>query len=80
VTLRNASDAQFERLMTGLRTREGVDLADLQTITGSPLPAFWDALLQDDANAGRIHREGSTVRATETGLDLLNAMLERYVP
>lgn len=77
---RSAQDAQFEALMTGLRTREGVDLADLQTITGSPLPAFWDALLQDDTHAGRIRREGSTIRATDTGLDLLNAMLERYVP
>lgn len=80
VTLRSASDAQFEALLTGLRTREGVDLDGLETITGAPLPIFWDARLREDEHAGRIRREGTHIRATETGLDLLNAMLERYVP
>ena len=77
---RTAQDAQFEALMTGLRTREGVDLAALEAATGASLPGFWEARLNEDQRAGRIHREGSIVRATDAGLDLLNALLERYVP
>lgn len=75
----DADDVVLERLMTGLRTREGVDLARLEARTGRALAAVAPAWLRDATRHGLLVLEGSVLRATPLGLERLDALLRAFV-
>lgn len=78
----------LERLMTGLRTRRGVDLEDVTKRCGvDPRERFKDLiadlvgsghLILDDPDTTKIPATGSTLRATPDGLLVLDAILRRF--
>ncbi|MFO7545607.1 MAG: radical SAM family heme chaperone HemW [Trueperaceae bacterium] len=76
----SAGDVVLERLMTGLRTRDGVDLAELETRTGvhvETIHAPWlrTALRHDLVTLDEVRR----LRATGAGLARLDALLLTFV-
>lgn len=74
-----ADDHLLERLMTGLRTREGLDLAALERQVGRPLasvaPNWWRDTLRHDL----LRHEGERLVASPTGLERLDGILRAYV-
>ncbi len=72
-------DYVLERLMTGLRTREGLDLAALEARVGARLadlaPAWW----HDVTRHGLVLEAGSRLRASPTGLERLDGLLRTFV-
>lgn len=75
-----ADDVMLERLMTGLRTSEGVDLAALAERTGAHLADLAPAWLHDTTRHALLkHGEDDVLRATEIGLERLDALLRSFV-
>ena len=75
-----AADVVLERLMTGLRTIEGVDLAALERHTGVSVERAAERWLRDTTR----HRlllldQARTLRATPAGLTRLDAVLRAFV-
>ncbi len=68
----------LERLMTGLRTVDGVDLADVQAVTGVDVADRFARPLEASLADGLLDLEGDVLRATPTGLRVLNAVLRRF--
>ncbi|MFA5594269.1 MAG: radical SAM family heme chaperone HemW [Trueperaceae bacterium] len=74
-----ADDVVLERLMTGLRTAEGVDLTALAERTGAHVTDLAPAWLKDATRHGLLTRaEGDVLRATEVGLERLDALLRTF--
>jgi oxygen-independent coproporphyrinogen-3 oxidase len=71
----------FESLMMGLRlVREGVDLERVARASGvDPRVEHADAIARH-VRAGRLELVGSRLRATASGLDVLNRVLLDFVP
>ena len=75
-----ADDVVLERLMTGLRTSEGVDLTALAGRTGAHVADLAPAWLRDATRHGLLTRgEDDVLRATEVGLERLDALLRTFV-
>lgn len=74
-----ADDLVLERLMTGLRTKEGVDLARLAARSGGRLEELAPAWLRDATRHGLLRLEGDVLRATHEGLARLDALLLSFV-
>ncbi len=75
----DAEEVVLERLLTGLRTREGVDLTALERVTGlrpGDLAPVW---LRDALRHDLLERDAGTLRATTAGLQRLDAVLRAYV-
>jgi len=68
----------LELLMTGLRLREGVDLARVRERTGVELAARHAAPLAWALAAGLVERSGNRLRATARGTPVLNAVLRPF--
>lgn len=72
-------DYVLERLLTGLRTREGVDLAALEGRVGVRLadlaPAWWHDVLRH----GLVTTDGNRLRAAPAGLERLDGLLRTFV-
>jgi oxygen-independent coproporphyrinogen-3 oxidase len=76
----------LERLMTGLRTARGVDLDTVAARCGVDVRARWAVLLDEELAAGRLELvpadpatgRGATLRATDAGLLVLDAVLRRF--
>ena len=68
----------LERLMTGLRTTRGVHLDALTTRAGIDPRDRFAPVLEDEVAAGRLTLDGATLRATDVGLPLLDAILRRF--
>ncbi len=68
----------LERLMTGLRTRDGVDLAGLHAVTGVDVPTRFARPLEESLRPGLLDLDGGVLRATPDGLRVLNAVLRRF--
>lgn len=62
-----------ELLLTGLRLREGVDLARHARLAGRPLP---DAALTELVDMGFLSLDDGRLRATEAGRPVLNTVLK----
>lgn len=75
-----ASGLLLERLITGLRTAEGVDLSELQALTGL---SVWDVAptwLRDTLKHGLLTlSEHGVLRPTPLGLGRLDAVLRAFV-
>jgi coproporphyrinogen III oxidase-like Fe-S oxidoreductase len=69
----------LERLLTGLRTRAGVDLVTLAERSGATLEAIAPRWLKDATLHGLLRREGDTLTATPTGIQRLDAVMRAYV-
>lgn len=75
-----ADDVLLERLMTGLRTREGVSLPALTRRTGRDLHQVAPAWLSDTLRHDLLTLDDAGVlRATATGLERLDALLRAFV-
>jgi len=75
-----ADDIVFERLLTGLRTREGVDLDALESVSGIALAAVAQRWLTDTTGHGLLELDGDNVlRTTAAGLSRLDAVLRAFV-
>jgi oxygen-independent coproporphyrinogen-3 oxidase len=70
----------FEALMMGLRLAEGVDLARIASRTGCDLRVREAERLSRHVEAGLLELQGSRVRATDAGFDVLSAILREYLP
>ena len=73
-------DVVLERLLTGLRTVEGVDLSDLESLTGISLETHAERWLADCLS----HRlltlsQARVLRATPDGLARLDGVLRAFV-
>jgi oxygen-independent coproporphyrinogen-3 oxidase len=67
-----------EALFTGLRRREGVDLARFRSAHGvDPLEAYAD--LRDALDAGLVAAEGGRLRLTDAGVLLSNEVFQAFV-
>jgi oxygen-independent coproporphyrinogen-3 oxidase len=65
-------------LMTGLRTRRGVDLAYLSQRAGFDVSAHYAAELGRLTEAGLVEQYGPYLRATERGLTQLNGVVASF--
>lgn len=76
----HADDVVLERLLTGLRSREGVDLQALEESTGISLERTAQRWLHDTIGHDLLTIDSSRVlRATVSGLTRLDAVLRAYV-
>ena len=69
----------LERLLTGLRTREGVDLSALRDRTGVALESTAGRWLDDTTKHDLLTLAGGRLTATPTGLQRLDAVMRAYV-
>lgn len=74
----DASEYALERLMTGLRTRRGVDLDDVAARGGVDVRVAFAEPLARMTAAGMLGSEGAVLRATPDGLARLNAVLREF--
>lgn len=72
-------DYLLERLMTGLRTREGVELGPLEQRVGAPLAEIAPTWLHDVLRHRLLTLEAGRLRATPVGLERLDALLRAFV-
>ena len=72
-------DVVLERLLTGLRTREGVDLAALERRTGRTPAAMAPRWWRDALRHRLLSVDGDRLRATDAGLARLDALLRSFV-
>src|SRR5690606_6448651 len=79
VAVLTADDVVLERLMTGLRTLEGVDLAAVEAASGVAVEASAERWLADCLSHGLLALEGRRLRATEAGVARLDAVLRAFV-
>lgn len=68
----------LELLMTGLRIREGVDLAALRERSGVDVPRRYPRALGLALRHDLLALDGDRLRATRAGLPRLNAVLRRF--
>ena len=68
----------LELLMTGLRTREGVDVGRLEARTGVDARQRYPRALEVALEHELLAFEANTLRATRAGTRLLNAVLRRF--
>src|SRR5690606_22238077 len=64
----------LERLLTGLRTREGIELAALRDATGVDLDSIAGRWLHDTTAHGLLSVVDGRLRATASGLQRLDAL------
>ncbi len=74
-----ADDVVLERLMTGLRTAEGVDLAELERRTGGDVARLAPAWLREALRHELLTLDERRLRATPKGLERLDALLRTFV-
>ncbi len=67
-----------ERLMTGLRTRSGVDPDELPSRYGRPLSPSQRRLIEEFRNRG-LMASGAPLRLTEQGMELADAVILRLM-
>ncbi len=72
-------DLPFEFMLNALRLREGVQAALFPERTGLPPSAIAQAL-QAAQDAGLLIRDPSILQTTPLGFDMLNNVLERFLP
>lgn len=75
----SADDYLLERLMTGLRTREGVDVEALERRVGATLATVAPTWLHDVTRHALLERVEGRLRATPTGLERLDGVLRAFV-
>jgi oxygen-independent coproporphyrinogen-3 oxidase len=75
----DADSYVLERLLTGLRTRAGVDIAALSERSGAALQDTAAQWLSDATRHGLLLLDGDRLRATPTGIQRLDAVLRAYV-
>jgi putative oxygen-independent coproporphyrinogen III oxidase len=68
----------LEKLMTGLRTVEGVDLRALHRSTGIDVAARFPDAIAVAARHGLLATDGDLLRATRSGTRVLDAVLRRF--
>ena len=72
-------DTALEFMMNALRLVDGFERPLFDERTGVPLLA-WRRAIDGAVEDGLLESDGRTVRATARGFDLLNALLERFMP
>jgi putative oxygen-independent coproporphyrinogen III oxidase len=77
-TLLSGRDFALEKLMTGLRTVEGVDLGELRASTGIDVAATFPDALATALRHGLLVLDGQRLRATRAGVRVLNAVLRGF--
>lgn len=75
----DADDVILERLLTGLRTREGVDVTALRDATGVALAEVAGRWLSDTTTHGLLDLVGDRLVATAPGLQRLDAVMRAFV-
>jgi putative oxygen-independent coproporphyrinogen III oxidase len=68
----------LELLMTGLRTRDGIDLRDLRARTDVDVAARYPRALGLAREHGLLVHDGSVLRATDHGVRVLDAVLRQF--
>jgi len=74
-----AIDLPFEFAMNALRLNDGFRLADFERRTGLPGSTL-DRPLAQAASRGLVEREGTSVRASTRGRELLNPLVALFLP
>jgi len=74
----DAEGVLLERLLTGLRTREGVDLGALRDLTGLGPEDVAPRWLDDALRHRLLVRDDTRLRATDDGIARLDALLRAY--
>ena len=73
------ADTAIEFLMNALRLVDGFERADFDARTGVSLLG-WRREIEAATEDGLLESDGTRLRATTRGLDLLDAVLGRFVP
>ena len=71
-------DFVLDVLMTGLRTRRGVDVATLSERTGIQVLKKYREIVDDLTGRGLLEGDGHHLHATKSGLLQLNGILKRF--
>lgn len=71
-------DFVLEQLLTGLRTRQGVDSAQLVARSGIDIFQRYGGLLEDLQARGLLEVKSPFLRATEQGLLQLNGIIQKF--
>ncbi len=74
----NGPELTLELLMTGLRTREGVDLARVRARTGVDVATRYPRALALARQHALLRLDGDRLLATRAGTRVLNAVLRRF--
>ena len=74
----DAEDYVLDVLMTGLRTKRGVDLASLRARSGVDIKKDYRELLERFIKEGWLELTGTQLRTTEAGLLRLNPILRAF--
>ena len=69
----------FEFMLNGLRLKDGIELARYTERTGLPLSSIHPAI-DEAVRQGWLQRDGGWIRPTVRGYDLLNDVLELFLP
>jgi len=72
-------EAWREALIFGLRMTEGVDLTEIETISGTPLPEPLREAVDELVDGGKLLREGGRLRLPGELLFVSNEVLQRLV-
>jgi len=75
----SADERAFEFLLNALRLCEGFTWTQFRERTGLPLTAIRPRL-ELAAQRGLVALDGAGARATERGFDLLDSVLEEFLP
>ncbi len=78
----SAKEHLVERLFLGIRTREGLDLAQLRRQFDRAVPTEWldraEGLLEEMVDAGFLERSAHIFYPTHAGLNVADALAERF--
>ena len=72
--------ARFERLMLGLRLKDGVSLNDFRDEFGVEIPGAYPEALEANLRRGLLEVQGGRLRLTRRGMDLMDRVLLDFLP
>jgi len=74
----SADDYVLDVIMTGLRTRRGVDLVTLEKRSGILVTDRYQELIREASEHGLLRMNGRFLQASDEGLAKLNGLLRRF--
>ena len=76
---RDAAGFALDAVVAGLRIRDGIDLAGLGARVGVDLVGRWHHVIGDLVADGRLERDGTSIRATDAGVRVLDQVTAAFV-
>ncbi len=74
------ADMMFEYLMMGLRKKKGISREEFRGRFGKPVEDVYGVPLKEACDSGMLEIQGDSLRASASGYELLNTVLESFLP